>query len=421
MLLMSTPIFAQELQEPTLTPYQKAEQALEYGRFDEVETWFQGLSSREQRTLPHLTLAALSAINSYDLDLAGERLRALEKLRLRSEEDIAVRSAVIAHYNKVERLLSNSRTVETNAILTAERKSALQELSKLTAAYGQVTADSYTSPDGKTLWEVGLGTDSIPVFYVTHKLGNGRWDTANREIVTIPGIPDDAVLSYPYLKGDGATLYFSIEQRAKIPTDVIGRKDIYVSRYDRESHSLLVPTQLSLPFNSSSDDFYYIIDSATDQGWMLSDRGLSPDSLRLYTFRPSSLTRYEGDDLAVIASWSHPVIVAGTAKDPLTPNMRRADERPIYFWIGDQAVREPSDLGSPQAEMAFTEYLKHHRQVTQIQDRLTQLRNELHQHPQKMQDSALRQEILTLERQLLSSQKALEAIRNEVIRLSQTP
>ena len=66
----------------------------------------------------------------------------------------------------------------------------------------------------------------------------------------LKGINDDNQFpraNYPFMMGDGQTLYFAAEGG-----DGLGGYDIYVTRYDTEEDQFLHPVNIGMPFNSYS-------------------------------------------------------------------------------------------------------------------------------------------------------------------------
>lgn len=57
--------------------------------------------------------------------------------------------------------------------------------------------------------------------------GDGRLDEEGREVVPVRGLPEGAKLSYPYLRSDGNTLHFAVEQEGVTPANTLGGRDIY--------------------------------------------------------------------------------------------------------------------------------------------------------------------------------------------------
>lgn len=414
LLVWSVGLVAEEPPTRPLSPYDQAVVAYREGRYADVEHWYHSLSRRDQRRAETLRLATLSAINDYRLETARERLEQYEGLRLRGEEERAKRGEVVAHLELVERLLSNSRVVATLDTLVAPRAEIWKRLQRETSYLGEVQEGAYLSPDGKSRWQVGSDADSVPLFYIYHQLGDGRWDEANPEVVRVNGLPEGCQISYPFVGSDGTTIYFSLEEeKGEVPQRTLGGKDLYVSRYDRAQGMLLVPTQLMLPFNSPMDDFCYIVDEEQDVGWMVSGREAREDSLRLWCFAPSTLARYEGENLREVARWLTPELKPRKREAVATQSMLGNGEKPL-FWVGDDAIYKQRLQGSRVPEGLVAEYLKVQELLKECEASLEALRLQLGGGGTATQ---LKEEVLSLEKESEGYRTRLFTLRNEIIRL----
>lgn len=414
LLVWSVSLVAEEPPTRPLSPYDQAVVAYREGRYADVEHWYHSLSRRDQRRAETLRLATLSAINDYRLETARERLEQYEGLRLRGEEERAKRGEVVAHLELVERLLSNSRVVATLDTLVARRAEIWKRLQRETSYLGEVQEDAYLSPDGKSRWQVGSDADSVPLFYIYHQLGDGRWDEANPEVVRVNGLPERCQISYPFVGSDGTTIYFSLEEeKGEVSQHTLGGKDLYVSRYDRAQGVLLVPTQLMLPFNSPMDDFCYIVDEEQDVGWMVSGREAREDSLRLWCFAPSTLARYEGENLREVARWLTPELKPRKRGNIVASPALRNREEPL-FWVGDDAIYKQRLQGSRVPEGLVAEYLKVQELLEECEASLEALRLQLGEGGTATQ---LKEEVLSLEKVSEGYRTRLFTLRNEIIRL----
>ncbi len=414
LLVWSVGLVAEEPPTRPLSPYDQAVVAYREGRYADVEHWYHSLSRRDQRRAETLSLATLSAINDYRLETARERLEQYEGLRLRGEEERAKRGEVVAHLELVERLLSNSRVVTTLDTLVAPRAEVWKRLQRETSYLGEVQEEAYLSPDGKSRWQVGSDADSVPLFYIYHQLGDGRWDEANPEVVRVNGLPEGCQISYPFVGSDGTTIYFSLEEeKGEVPQHTLGGKDLYVSRYDRAQGVLLVPTQLMLPFNSPMDDFCYIVDEEQDIGWMVSGREARGDSLRLWCFAPSTLARYEGENLREVARWLTPELKPRKRGNIVASPALRNREEPL-FWVGDDAIYKQRLQGSQVPEGLVAEYLKVQELLKECEASLEALRLQLGRGGTATQ---LKEEVLSLEKESEGYRTRLFTLRNEIIRL----
>ena len=417
--LWSIALVAEQPPTKHLSAYDLALDAYRAGRYAEVESWYQGLPKRDKHRAESLKLATLNAISSYQMELAEKRLGLYEGLRLKGAQ-AEERAEVVDFEENVGRLLSNAREVATLDTLSTSRSVVLKRLAEQSSYLGEVREKYYISPDGKSRWEVVYGVDSVPYFLLYHQLGDGRWDEGAPERVEIMGLPEGSRVSYPFVGSDGSTLYFSLEERCKegVPRHVLGGRDIYVSRYDRTQGTLLVPTQLMLPFNSPMDDLCYIVDEERDLGWLVSNRGCVGDSLRLWTFAPSTLHRYEGENLREVAMWCSPILQHREGRQRSVPQMtkRGVQKESPLFWMGDEAVYRSTLRSASLPNGLVAEYLKVAELIEGSEATLAQLRRELGERGTSTIEGELKERLLSGEAECEQYRVRLRMLRNEVIR-----
>lgn len=97
-------------------------------------------------------------------------------------------------------------------------------------------------------------------------------------------------INYPFLLGDGITLYFGA-----IREEGLGGYDIYMTRYDSDEHSYLSAENIGMPFNSPANDYMLAIDEYFQLGFLLTDRNQPSGKVCLYTFIPND-TRHIYDE-----------------------------------------------------------------------------------------------------------------------------
>lgn len=100
----------------------------------------------------------------------------------------------------------------------------------------------------------------------------------DRHFVEALGDPSN----YPFLMADGVTLYFSHKG-----SESIGGYDIFVTRYDDVDNTYLKPQNIGFPFNSTANDYLYIVDEIDSLGWFVTDRRQPAGRVCIYTFVPS--------------------------------------------------------------------------------------------------------------------------------------
>ena len=88
--------------------------------------------------------------------------------------------------------------------------------------------------------------------------------------------------NYPFVLGDGVTLYFASKGNGSI-----GGYDLFITRYNTNTNSYLAPEQLSMPFNSPANDYMMVIDEVKGLGWFVSDRNQPEGKVCIYLFIPN--------------------------------------------------------------------------------------------------------------------------------------
>ncbi|MBO7338252.1 MAG: PD40 domain-containing protein, partial [Paludibacteraceae bacterium] len=89
--------------------------------------------------------------------------------------------------------------------------------------------------------------------------------------------------NFPFLQEDGITLYFGSTRHGSL-----GGYDIFVSRYSSDNSGYMSPLQISMPFNSPWNDYLMAIDENKGIGHWATDRFISGDSVKIYTFKYES-------------------------------------------------------------------------------------------------------------------------------------
>ena len=140
---------------------------------------------------------------------------------------------------------------------------------------------------------------------------NNKWTRQTK----LRGINDQQEfkrVNYPYMLGDGETLYFAAEGE-----DGLGGYDIYTSTYDKDTQRFLQPVNLGMPFNSEANDYMFVIDEYSNIGWFASDRNQPADTVCVYVFVPESRKTYDPEVYTPeqIASYAHITSIADTWTD----------------------------------------------------------------------------------------------------------
>ena len=135
--------------------------------------------------------------------------------------------------------------------------------------------------------------DSVMQLFTQIKLLDG-W----QEKEPIESLNDNSNVNYPFLMGDGVTLYYASDGEG-----TLGGYDIFVTRYDSEDNTYLRPSNIGMPFNSTANDYMYAIDEFHNLGWFVTDRNQPADTVCVYVFIPNESKvnyNYETTDPEII-------------------------------------------------------------------------------------------------------------------------
>ena len=120
-------------------------------------------------------------------------------------------------------------------------------------------------------------TDNGWGLYSSELIG-GKWaNTMPLEGLDMAG--NDVDINWPFLLSDGTTLYFAAKGE-----ESIGGYDIFMTRYDESTGAYLKPENIGMPFNSISNDYFYVVDEFDGYGWFATDRNQPEGSVCIYSF-----------------------------------------------------------------------------------------------------------------------------------------
>lgn len=259
--------------------------------------------------------------------------------------------------------------------------------------------------------------------YMQMKLSDG-WG----EKEEIESLNNDGNVNFPYMMGDGMTLYFASDAEGSL-----GGYDIYVTRYDSEDKTFLRPSNIGMPFNSTANDYLYVIDESNNLGWFVTDRN-QPDSLVcVYVFIPneSKITyNYEETDLEVIINAATLRNIRSTWTDKIQVDdalarlekLREEDITEIkvndfHFIINDQLTYHTwSDFHSKEAKNKFQELMQKEQDLSFL---LYTLQNKRKQYEvgDETERKQLSFSIIDMEKRIPQLKNEIEHLTKEVRRL----
>jgi len=159
----------------------------------------------------------------------------------------------------------------------------------------------YTPEIGKRRYLSQENNEGIINLYYTDNIGNKL-----SRPTKVRGINDNKLFSrvnYPFMMGDGQTLYFAADG-----PEGLGGYDIYITRYDAEKGRFLQPENIGMPFNSEANDYMFVIDEYDSLGWFVTDRNQPEGKVCIYNFIPQVIR------LAYDSSEHTPEEIAGFAR-----------------------------------------------------------------------------------------------------------
>lgn len=228
----------------------------------------------------------------------------------------------------------------------------------------------------------------------------------------LPGSINEAMnADYPYVLTDGVTIYYASDG-----PESMGGYDIFVTRYNMNTGSYLMPENVGMPFNSPYNDYMYVVDEFNDLGWFASDRYQPEGKVCIYVFIPNSSKRvynYEGMEakqtisLAQLHSikdtWTDTDAVEAARERLRTaasaqPQSAKGDD--FRFIIDDRVTyHRTDDFRSPQAKALYGKYQQLEQGHRQLQKRLEKMRGE-YARADKQQKSQMSAAILDLEQRV---------------------
>lgn len=267
-------------------------------------------------------------------------------------------------------------------------------------------------------------TGSSQYSLFTRYRAGGSWDRPE----PVTGLETGGSLRYPFIMNDGTTVYFASDG-----PESIGGYDIFVSRMNPATGGYYKPDNIGMPFNSSANDYLYVVDEANDLGWFATDRGMtSADSVCIYIFVPSlsgQRYNYETEDRSTILSAAKLSSIASTQTDAdallaarqrlilLRYSQNDSKMNSFDYIIDDYSTyHELTDFQSPEARDRYQEWTGLNRELELRQQELDDRRMQYHEagtrEKERMSGALLQLEdqVLELERKVMDMEKQVRAL-----------
>ncbi len=236
---------------------------------------------------------------------------------------------------------------------------------------------------------------------------DGTWTS----LVPLQGISNDTLfhhVNYPFMMGDGQTLYFAADGKGGL-----GGYDIYMTMYDAESDSYLHPSNIGMPFNSQANDYMYAVDEYNNLGWFVTDRRQPKDTVCVYVFIPSETREtynqeeYTPEQLksfaqidSIRATWDDPNRLEAAIKRLRDKNagFTVVSKAPFHFVVNDNVVySQLDDFRQPGNKSRFQTLQSMKKRYEEVASNLEKSRDYM--------DKATRKEIPQLTKDIKSGEK----------------
>jgi hypothetical protein len=246
-------------------------------------------------------------------------------------------------------------------------------------------------------------------------------DGSKSKVELLQGISDkDSHQNYPFMMTDGTTIYFASQG-----TESLGGYDIFMSRYDADEHRFLAPENIGMPFNSTANDYLYLIDETNQLGWFVTDRNQPTGKVCIYVFIPNDTRRvYVPEELeteklrrlarltSIKETWiDSNEVRAAQYRLRETKDARQAEnEHEFEFIITDnQIYHKRADFRSTQALQIFDQRVKDLDELYKVTKTLMRMRNN-YSNSSEAQRNQMKNEILMLEK---NEEELLEQVKNQ--------
>ena len=252
--------------------------------------------------LPRLQYARKQKIPNADLYLASYYMTVFapdtslmyldEYLKRRNispakrDEAVLLRDTVQAYYDMLQRVedvcFIDSVIVPRQAIyktisLTKEAGSIIPMKSVFPNNTEESGLAYFPERNDRVYYAENVSGKKLNIF-ARHRLLSG-WDKPEQLPETVNGPSNDC---NPFFLQDGMTLYFASDGPGSM-----GGFDIFITRLNPATNTFLLPDRLNMPFNSTANEYFLIIDEFKNRGYLATDRNTKKGYVAIYTFIPS--------------------------------------------------------------------------------------------------------------------------------------
>ena len=267
-----------------------------------------------------------------------------------------------------------------------------------------------------------MSKDSVQHLYTRSKLGDG-WGEPHRISEIDSKLKQ---ISYPFLSSDGQTLYVS-----GIADDGLGKRDIYMAKYNAEEGTYFEPENIGLPFNSNDDDFIYVEADTERYAWFATTRRQPEGKACVYAFaKPEQRSNYNADDMSenqlkslaalirIRDTWPTPQIreqamnELNSIKEEAT--RRVANTEMVNFVVNDDLVyTDINSFRSDATRQMYYEVVRLQNDAKNKQKSLDTMREKYHNTAVNNR-GALTRDILSMEQQIDDTHQQLKRLETQL-------
>ena len=329
-----------------------------------------------------------------DTQVYEQQLERVEKLaRMKDKtEDVQIIDSIVVNKDQI-----------LSAYFLSEDCGALLMYNDFFQSAGLSESTVYLNPKGDQAYYAHPSFDGQYSLFTQSKLLD-TW-TDEKALFTF----DTAENNYPFVLGDGVTLYFASKGNGSI-----GGYDLFITRYNTNTNSYLAPEQLGMPFNSTANDYMMVIDEAKGLGWFVSDRNQPEGKVCVYLFIPNEFRKYlpenENDERLIERATLHSIRSTWLPGSDYTEQIRMAKTdlsltekkiiRDFEFIVNDRTIYYTLDeFRSSEAKSFYERVIDLRQQATTLEVNLYEKRQSFSQGNTTVRDQ-LRPSILQNEREL---------------------
>lgn len=303
-----------------------------------------------------------------------------------------------------------------NAYKISEESGKLFTFNEFFKTEGDHPGTVYETEIGNKIYYSEQGKNGNLDIFSKNKLLN-EWSKGR----PLPGsINASGNANYPYVMSDGITIYYANDGEG------LGGYDIFVTRYNTNTDTYLVPENVGMPFNSPYNDYMYVVDEYNNLGWFASDRFQPEGKVCVYVFIPNSSKQtynYEAMEqneiirLAQIHSlketWKDKKAVAEAQQRLAAAINHKPQERrtaDFEFVIDDNTTYYLlNDFKSAKARQLFQRYRQMEKDYRQQEEKLDNMRTR-YANSNKQEKAILTPAILDLEQRVMQMSGELDAL-----------